>query len=328
MKRFISLFTCIAMLFMLCACGPSRPSAESVVEDTINLVINYDTTQGVEFYGDDNTSEDGASTTDGLSIETYAKFVQNISYNIISSEEDESNGSAVVTVEITNIDLATVMGNTILDLFNYLMTFVFLPESAQPTDEQQAQKMEEILNSYLDEPNLDKSTKTVTVNLSLIEDAWVINNEYELGDALYGGMLSYLDSIGEESDTSSKITYDTEGVLGDYAVKINDIEISEDAENDPMVVVNYTWINNSSETTSAGSSVYVQVFQNGIAQEYTWSYDNKYNNNEYTDVRPGTTLEIQSLFKLENTTDPIEVEISLFDGFSDECVLKTFELNQ
>ena len=111
MKRTLSFALCLVMILSLCACGPKRPSAQSVVEDTINSIKSPEA-EFCGFYGTENygtVSDNTESTEDGLSNETYRKMIQNISYTVISATEDEESGTAVVTVEITNANLGDVM---------------------------------------------------------------------------------------------------------------------------------------------------------------------------------------------------------------------------
>lgn len=209
MKRTLSFALCLVMLLSLCACGLKRPSAQSVVEDTINSIISPEA-EFCGFYGTDNygvvsdESNETDSTEDGLSNETYQKMIQNISYTVISASEDEEAGTAVVTVEITNINLGDVMITAIGEVFNYMLEFIFMPEDQQPSDEETSAILMASIEKSLDDPNVATITTTVDVSLKLVEDLWVIDNNYELGDALYGKLLSSMDSLdGLGSNTNA-----------------------------------------------------------------------------------------------------------------------------
>lgn len=193
MKKIISLSLCLIMLLSLCACGSKRPSAQSVVEDTINSIKSPEAVFS-GFYG--ITSDDSQMTEDGLSNETYQKMIQNITYTIISAAEDEEAGTAVVTVEVSNLNLAEIMSKAIEELFNDMLEFIFVPEDQQPTEEEISAKLMASLEQLLNDPNITTVTTTVDVSLKLVDDAWVIDNKYELGNALYGKLLSYIDSLG------------------------------------------------------------------------------------------------------------------------------------
>lgn len=99
--------------------------------------------------------------------------------------------------------------------------------------------------------------------------------------------------------------------LGDYHVEITGVSLSTDYEGNPAVIVSYSWTNNSEDTTMPMTTVTCSVFQDGVGAEAAIMMDENYDgDSSMTEVRPGTTLDVQEAFVLSNTTSPIEVEIS------------------
>ena len=85
-----------------------------------------------------------------------------------------------------------------------MLEFIFLPEDQQPTEEETSAMLMASIENSLNDPNLATITTTVDVSLKLVDDLWVIDNKYELGDALYGKLLSSMDSLdGLGSNTTA-----------------------------------------------------------------------------------------------------------------------------
>jgi len=92
----------------------------------------------------------------------------------------------------------------------------------------------------------------------------------------------------------------------DYEVTIDEARILKDRDGNDVLAVTYTFTNNSSETTSFGSAVQRQAFQNGV--ELETSYISPYENEDfdgsglYKDIKPGGTITAQGAFELDETS--------------------------
>lgn len=95
-------------------------------------------------------------------------------------------------------------------------------------------------------------------------------------------------------------------------MEIKSATMTQDSDGNPAVIIIYSGTNNSSETTSPMQSLSTAVFQDGVGMDSTLVYDDPaYDSGMYsTDVRPGTTVDVQQAFELSNTTSLIEVEIT------------------
>lgn len=112
--------------------------------------------------------------------------------------------------------------------------------------------------------------------------------------------------------------------LGDYAVEIKDAYKATDYEGKPAIVINYAWTNNSEDTTSAEVAFLTSAFQDGIELEHSSLPDDAYAS--WTEIRSGTTLDVNSVFLLRSES-PVEFEVKEFISFSDQVVTKTFDLS-
>lgn len=248
-------------------------------------------------------------------LETLAS---NLSYQITGSSEDENAGRATVTVEFTNIDMGVIVPEWIGDIFAKAFGYAFLPEDQQPSEEELSTMYMDSLTAAIDNHADDLVTNTVDVTLSLVDDEWKIDATDDVIDAMVGGMMtsfsSLEDSFGdlEEGSEPTETVRTNPANLGDYTVEIKSAAVTQDYDGNPAVIITYSWTNNSSETTSPMFSISTAVFQDGIGMNSAFIYDDPaYDGDMYsTDVRPGTTVDVQEAFELSNTTSPIEVEIT------------------
>lgn len=120
------------------------------------------------------------------------------------------------------------------------------------------------------------------------------------------------------------------GTLGDYLVSIDGYILTQDYEGKPAVVINFTWANNSEETTSFAFAVNSQVFQNDIECETAIVVDTAvYNAENYMkDIKPGASLAVQLAYVLQDIDNPISVELKELFGLDDEMVTQTFDIAQ
>jgi hypothetical protein len=115
--------------------------------------------------------------------------------------------------------------------------------------------------------------------------------------------------------------------IGKYKVEIKGCSLVKDYEGKSVAVVTFSFTNNSSVASSFEGTFEVYAYQNGIEAEDSWylsdeDYDN--NNNQYKDIKPGTTIEVKEAFTLNDTSSPLEVEVGQFFSFDTTKVTKTF----
>ena len=121
------------------------------------------------------------------------------------------------------------------------------------------------------------------------------------------------------------------GNLGDYYVEIKGGTLAEDYEGNLACVITYSWTNNSEETTSAMLSVSEKAFQDGVELDTALIMDSSIYDSgaSMKDVRPGTTIDVQCAFVLNNQTSDVEVELSELFSFSKNSpkVVKVYTIN-
>ena len=321
MKKLLCAVCSAALCLSLVACGgTSRESAQSVVENGIKAFQSMNQEEMQKYWGDTDFSSDVASSTsenEEYSQKILEKIASGLTYEITGSTEDEDAGTATVSVEFTNMDMGTVMSEWLSNAISTAFGYAFLPEDQQPSDEELNEMYMDSLTETMDNNKDNTVTNSIDVQLSLVEDEWKINPTEDVIDAMVGGMMSYANSMGETFGGSEEKTPAIEtaranpATLGDYEVEIKSAVVTQDSDGNPAVVITYSWTNNSAETTTPLSSVTTSVFQNGIGMESTYVSDKTIYDSElyWTEVRPGTTIDVQEAFVLNDTTSPIEVEI-------------------
>ena len=107
--------------------------------------------------------------------------------------------------------------------------------------------------------------------------------------------------------------------LGDYTLLYKSACIMEDFEGVDALVMTLDFTNNSEESASYVWSVSETAIQNEESLDLATIYTNPETydeviSNQFVDVAPGETLEVQTAFRLLDTTNPVEVTFEEFLG--------------
>ena len=119
-------------------------------------------------------------------------------------------------------------------------------------------------------------------------------------------MLFSLTACGKEKTADSNLIK-----LGDYELLYKGACIMEDSDGNDAIVLSLDFTNNSKENASYLWSVDETLMQNGTELEVATVYTD-YNTfttvieNQFEEVAPGATLEVQTAFVLNNASDEIE----------------------
>lgn len=118
-------------------------------------------------------------------------------------------------------------------------------------------------------------------------------------------------------------------VLGEYQVDIKSCRLAKDFEGKDIVIVNYSFKNNSDTATSFTLAINDKVYQNGIGLNkcYTAADSAKYSSdNQSKNIKKGTALDIEVAYTLNDTSTPIEVECSELISFNKNTITKKFNI--
>ncbi len=85
-----------------------------------------------------------------------------------------------------------------------------------------------------------------------------------------------------------------------YAVTIDSARTATDYDGNPVIVVTFSWVNNSDKTISFAVACMEQAFQDGVQLEYAYIPDIN-NDGEWADVRPGAGTTFEKAYKTTKT---------------------------
>lgn len=137
------------------------------------------------------------------------------------------------------------------------------------------------------------------------------------GDADPSNGASNNASVDDKKDDDSN-------TLGKYNVEIKSAKLAKDYDDSDCIIITYEWSHEYSESFSFSGSFDDKLFQNGVECERAYFADE--NENASKDIKSGVTLEVTRAYSLNDTTTPVEVEVSEYFSFSSKKVTKTFDL--
>lgn len=118
------------------------------------------------------------------------------------------------------------------------------------------------------------------------------------------------------------------GNVGSYYMSLTGIHMSSDRNENPVLVMDLTFTNNSTETKTASTTMGVTVFQGGIQCETTATPSDLEKSN--LKLRPGASISFSRGAVLYNTEDPVEIEMDQQFYFATEstAIVGLFDLPQ
>lgn len=193
-RRMLTLALGLVLLFSAAACGTSRPSAQSVTESAIQAIQKGDLASLQTYWDDDLLDSDDLSLKDQEAAFLKA-LTKNLTYKIVSAQEDEKAGTAVVTVEFTNADMTEAVGSLMETLLSDAFQYALLPEDQQPSDDELEARYLTKFTDYLNGTDLPTKTTKVDIPLTLEDNQWKIAPNEEIADAMFGGLLTVANSM-------------------------------------------------------------------------------------------------------------------------------------
>lgn len=121
--------------------------------------------------------------------------------------------------------------------------------------------------------------------------------------------------VEEESEVNGKIN--------NYVAVVKTSKLTKDYSGDPIIIVTYTFTNNSKKDAAFGYVIQDKLFQKGVELESvisSYGIEDYDFHNQYKDIKPGVTLDVQSAYYLNDSETPVDVELSDILGFTDPIV--------
>ena len=117
--------------------------------------------------------------------------------------------------------------------------------------------------------------------------------------------------------------------LGEYSVDIVSCRLSKDYEGDPVVIVKYTFTNNSDEAAAFDWTFEDTVYQDGVGlnKAYVLADSANYDEgNQTKKIKSNTSLDVEVAYELNDTATDITIEVKELFSFDDDTVTKTFSI--
>ncbi len=188
------IFLLVFMLLLNVACSKGE-TAEQATINALNAVKTLDKDILNKYMNYNDLVETSEDSNDQESEEHVKKIFENLEYEIISSEEKENE--AVVNVEITNIDMEKVMGETMKSALAEAFSQAFSSIGEQQSDEENEDMFNEYFNNAIENNKDFKAINTVDIKLTKVDGQWKINMDSDLQNALMGNLLKIANQFKE-----------------------------------------------------------------------------------------------------------------------------------
>lgn len=180
--------------------------AEDTIKKTLKAFKKYDLEEAQKYINVDEIASK-ADTNENSTLFMKTAF-GSLEYEIISSEKIDEN-NVIVNTSITAIDMKPVMAEFFGKAMQYAFSFAF--SEVQPTEEEQNQKMEEILVECITKPDIANATNEVPVKVTKIDGEWKIETSQTLANAVLGGLIDATNDLnnslnGNEEETEKAST--------------------------------------------------------------------------------------------------------------------------
>lgn len=110
----------------------------------------------------------------------------------------------------------------------------------------------------------------------------------------------------------------------EFQVELLGTSVSQDYEGKPVLVVEYNFTNNSDEAQSFIFACQDKVFQNGIECDDTViGCDDIDSQQQMNEIQPGTTYALKIGYHLQDTTSPVDIEVTSLDFINEDTLLET-----
>ena len=177
MKKVLILLLTLSLI-MLTACGAPSPS------DVLKADLENAKSSPEEILGEIEETGFGEKAM-GQLIEKVLEFDYELGKETIDGD------TATVETTITTYPFGQIFTNVVTNFITQAFA-----NAGNLSDEDMAKLMDDLL---LDELEKAEKTykKTVSIQLKLEEDKWVVQETKEMSDALTGGMLSFADNMNQ-----------------------------------------------------------------------------------------------------------------------------------
>lgn len=191
-KMFAASFVVLSLLLSLTGCGEVQ-KAETSVQNMFAALKALDFEEAQKYIDlEEMKTADSEEVLSGNTELFMKTLFDRLDYEIVSSEKVDSNTVQVQT-KITAVDMAPVLQNFLTAAMQYAFANAFA--DPQPTEEETAQKMEELFVESATQPDLATVVNEVSIQVVKEDNAWKIASDDALVDALLGGLAAAAEEL-------------------------------------------------------------------------------------------------------------------------------------
>lgn len=191
-KMFAASFVVLSLLLSLTGCGEVQ-KAETSVQNMFAALKALDFEEAQKYIDLEEIKTTDSEEVLSGNTELFMKTLfDRLDYEIVSSEKVDSNTVQVQT-KITAVDMAPVLQNFLTAAMQYAFANAFA--DPQPTEEETAQKMEELFVESATQPDLATVVNEVSIQVVKEDNTWKIASDDALVDALLGGLAAAAEEL-------------------------------------------------------------------------------------------------------------------------------------
>lgn len=196
LKLSVLMILVVSMTLSLVACGTGvTEKAEASVNGMFQAFKSLDFEKAQQFVNLNELTFDKDEVNLDVEAKTFMKALfGKLDYAIVSSEKVDDN-TVNVLVKITALDMKPVLADFMVAALQYAFANAFA--DPQPTEEETAQKMEELLVAAATKEGLATVTNEVTVRVVNKDNGWKIAPDDTFTNALFGGLKEASEALNE-----------------------------------------------------------------------------------------------------------------------------------
>lgn len=110
---------------------------------------------------------------------------------------------------------------------------------------------------------------------------------------------------------------------GSYNVEVKSAKLAKDVSDDPIIVVTYSFTNNSDDSIAFDTIIDDKAFQDGVELGFvytSWGVDGLDFETKRKEIKPGVTYDVTCAYELNDQSTPVDIE--LYRYFKDEPFYK------
>lgn len=196
MKRILTSLLALTIFSSMVACAKTPPDdPKKTVENAIasSQEIEQEILDDVvaTIQNSDSALVDWDKDDEARVKELIALLRSHLSYTVGDSTVNEKDGTAIVTVNITNVDMGEVMKRFTREAANRALQNALSGSNTHPSKDEMEVEYFNLFKTILDADDLKTVTVTAKVPLELRDGEWVIQDDREIVKAILGDLYKY-----------------------------------------------------------------------------------------------------------------------------------------